>query len=98
MNDAIKLTAFYGTVYPDKKKYDDSNYFSKDNAIEYRLSKIKFFLGEKNGKEVILGLQAFYKTNNGEEIASEEHRDRTEKELDIKTLEISDNDYICNFF
>ena len=62
--NSIKNTAFFGTIFPDLKKFDDSKYF-KDDLFKYRLSKIKFFLGEKNEKEVILGLQVFYKTNNG---------------------------------
>ena len=35
---------------------------------------------------------------NGKDIPNEEARDKTEKELDIKTLKIPPNDYICNFF
>ena len=34
---------------------------------------------------------------NGKETANEEARDKSEKELDIKILEIPPNDYICNF-
>ena len=95
--DSIKNTAFFGNIMPEIKRFDDSKYFNIDNLFNYRLSKIKFFLGEKNGKENILGLQTFYKTYNGKEIANEEYRDKTEKEINIKTFEISNNDYICNF-
>ena len=93
----IEYTAFFGTVFPEINRFDDSKYFTIDNLFKYRLSKIKFFLKEKNGKEFILGLQSFYKTINRKEIASEEYRDRTEKEICIKTLEIHQSDYICNF-
>ena len=95
--ESIKRSAIFGTIFPDSKHLDDSKYFNKDNLFKYRFSKIKFYLGEKNEKEIILGLQAFYQTNNGKEIAGEEHRDKTEKEKNIKILEISQNDYICNF-
>ena len=95
--ESIKRSAIFGTIFPDSKRLDDYNYFYKDNLFKYRLSKIQFFLGEKNEKEIILGLQAFYQINNGKEIAGEEHRDKTEKEKNIKILEISPNDYICNF-
>ena len=77
--------------------FNDSEYFTKDNLFKYRLSKIKFFIGEKNGKELILGLQAFYINRIGEEISNNEARDKTIKELYIKTLQIPPNDYICNF-
>ena len=95
----IKSTAFFGTIYPDEvRRFDDKDYYSKENLFQYRLSKIKFFLGDKNGKEIILGLQTFYVNINGKEQANEEARDKTEKETDIKTFEIAQNDYICNFF
>ena len=97
--DEIKCTAFFGTVYPDEiKRFDDNQYCNKENLFQNRLSKIKFFIGEKNGKELILGLQTFYTNSNGKEIANEEARDKTEKELDIRTFDIPPNDYICNFF
>ena len=94
----IEETAFFGTVFNEETKFfKDSNYFSLENLFKYKLSKIKFFLGEKNGKELILGLQTFYTTANGKEIANEEYRDKNEKELNIKTLKIHPGDYICNF-
>ena len=97
--DDIKNIAFFGTVYPDEiKRFDDSHYFNEENLFHYRLSKIKAFIGEKNGKELILGLQTFYTDLNGKEIANAEARDKAEKELDIKVLEIAPNDYICHFY
>lgn len=96
--DQIKNTEFVGFVYPnDTKRFDDSKYFSLDNLFQYRLTKIKFYLENKNGKEFILGLQTFYSSYSGKEVANEEARDKSIKELDIKTFEIPQNDYICNF-
>jgi hypothetical protein len=64
--DDIKNIAFFGTVYPDEiKRFDDSHYFNEENLFHYRLSKIKAFIGEKNGKDLILGLQTFYTDLNG---------------------------------
>ena len=95
----IKNTAFFGTIYPDEvKRFDDCKYADKNNLFQYRLSEIKFFLGEKNGKESILGLQTTYTKISGEKVVNQEARDKVEKELDIKILEIPSNDYICNFF
>ena len=94
-----KDTAFFGTVYPDEiKRFDDSHYFNEENLFHYRLSKIRAFIGEKGGKEIILGLQTFYTDLNGKEIANPEARDKSEKELDIKVLEIPPNDYIAHFY
>ncbi len=95
----IKNTAYFGTVYPDEiKRFDDSNYFNEENLFHFRLSKIRAFIGEKGGKELILGLQTFYTDLNGKEIPGAEGRDTSEKELDVKTLEIAPNDYICHFY
>ena len=94
----IKCTDLCGTLHPEEeKRFNDSNYFTKDNLFEFRLSKIKFFLGEKNGKELILGLQTFYINSDGMEIGNEEARDKDEKELDIKVFVIPSNDYITNY-
>ena len=97
--DAIKCTAFFGTIFPntDQKRFDDTNYFNRENIFHYRLSKIRFFIGENEGKPLILGLQTFFKDFYGKEYISEESRDDTEKELDIKDFEIPSNDFICNF-
>ena len=95
----IKHTSIFGVIYPDEiKRFDDSNYASKDKLFQYRLSEIKFFLGERNGKESILGLQTTYTKITGEKVVNQEARDKVEKELDIKIFEIPSNDYICNFF
>ena len=95
----IKNTAFFGVILPDEmKRFDDSQYASKEKLFQYRLSEIKFFLGERDGKESILGLQTTYTKITGEKIVNQEARDKVEKELDIKKLEIPSNDYICNFF
>ena len=96
--DAIKNTAFFGTVFPDIKRFDDSKFCSKENLFQFRLSQIKFFVGEKNGKNLILGLQTTYTSLDGKITVNEEARDKTEKEVDIKILDIPQNDYICNFF
>ena len=95
----IKQTFLFGMVIPDEiKRFDDTKFCTKENLFENRLSQIKFFIGEKNGKEIILGLQTFYSNKNGKDIPNEEARDKSEKELDIKILKIPPNDYICNFF
>ena len=94
----IKNIAYFGTIFPDIKRFDDNNFCTEENLFQNRLSKIKVFIGDKGGKPVILGLQTFFTNINGKEIINEEARDKTEKEVDIKTLVIPSNDYICNFF
>ena len=96
--ECIRNTAFIGTFYPDETRRFEHFSFKK-NFLNYRLSKIKFFLGDENGKEIILGLQSFYKNRkNNEEIISEESLNKTIKVINIKDIEIPCNDYICNFY
>ena len=99
ISNKIRCTAFFGIIYPnaEQKRFDDTNYFNRENIFHYRLSKIRFFLGEKDNRPIILGLQTFFKDFYGKEFISEEARDDSEKELDIKDLDIPSNDYICNF-
>ena len=94
----IRHTAFIGTIYSNEIRRFEHFSFKK-NCLDYRLSKIKFFLGDENGKEIILGLQSFYKNRkNNEEIISEESRNKTIKVINIKDFEIPYNDYICKFY
>ena len=97
--DKIRCTAFFGTIFPnaEQKRFDDTNYFNRENIFHYRLSKIRFFLGEKEGKPLIQGLQTFFRDFYGKEFVSEESRDGSEKEIDIKDFDIPSNDFICNF-
>ena len=90
----IKGIGVFGVIHHNEtKRFDDKNFISKENIYQYRISKINAFLN-KNGN--ILGLQAFYKNLNGEEVAGAEGRDNTKKEYTIKTLEIPSDDFLCN--
>lgn len=92
--EKIKSIGVYGVMhFNETKRFEDDQYATRENLYQYRISKIKVFLGEKR---LILGVQAFYKNIKGEEIAGAEGRDKSIKELDIKTLEIPPNDYLCN--
>ena len=90
----IKQIGVYGILhYGETQRFDDDKFATKDNLYQYRISKIKIFLGENN---CLLGFQTFYKNLKGQEIAGSEGRDKNIKELDIKTLEIPANDFLCN--
>ena len=92
--DKIKSIGVYGVMhYGETQRFYDDNFSTKENLYQYRISKIKVFLGEK---DLILGLQTFYKNLKGEEVAGAMGKDKDVKELDIKTLEIAPNDFLCN--
>jgi len=92
--DKIKQIGVYGVLhYGETKRFNDDKFATKENLYQYRIAKIKVFLGEK---DMILGIQAFYKDLKGEEVPGEEGRDKTLNELDIKILEIPPNDFLCN--
>ena len=92
--EKIKSIGLYGVIhYGETQRFYDDNYSTKENLYKYRISKIKVYIGEKNS---ILGLQTFFKNLSGEEVAGAEGRDKSVKELDIKTLEIPPNDFLCN--
>lgn len=96
--EEIEMTSLFGTISLEHKWFDDMNFYSKENIFKYRLSKISFFIEDKNGKEKILGLETLFTDKNGKEISNEKAKDKDVKESYIKTLEITPNDYICNFF
>lgn len=90
----IKSIGVYGVLhYNETQRFYDDEFSTKENIYQYRISKIKVFIGERN---IILGVQTFYKNLKGDEVAGAEGRDKSVKELDIKTLEIPPNDFLCN--
>lgn len=90
----IKQIGVYGILhYGETQRFDDDQFATKDNLYQFRISKIKIFVGENNS---LLGIQTFYKNLKGQEIAGAEGRDKNIKELDIKILEIPANDFLCN--
>ena len=96
--DKINYTPFYGTIFQKSKNFDYKNYFNKENIFHYRLYKLIFYLGEKDNKTAIIGLQQIFKNNYGKEIESEKMVLNEDNIVDIKKFEISSNDYLCNCF
>ena len=92
--EKVKSIGLYGIFhFGETRRFDDNLFSINENIYQYRISKIKVFMGEEKR---ILGLQTFYRNRKGEEIPGAEGRDKNIKELDIKILEIPKNDYLCN--
>ena len=92
--EKIKSIGVYGVLhYNETQRFYDDQFATKENLYQYRISEIKVFLGEK---DLILGVQTIFKNLKGEEIPGVEGRDKSVKELDIKTLKIPPNDFLCN--
>ena len=96
ISEKIKSTGLIGKMhYNETKLFNDFKFSSLEYLYKYRLSKIKIFLNEN---DLILGIHAFYKNSKNEELPGKEGYDHSikEKEKEIKTFEIPDNDYLCN--
>ena len=90
----IKSIGLCGIMhYNETKLFNDFKFSSIDYLYKYKLSKIKIFLGEN---DIILGIQTFYKNSKNEEFPGEKGHDESIKEIEIKTFEIADNDFLCN--
>ena len=94
----INETEVYGCLNEDSTFFDDYKFCEKENIFKYKLSKIKFFLGNKDGKEIIMGFQTFFTDKNGKEYSNIEEKDKNGKEIKVKSLEIPSNDFIYKFF
>ena len=94
ISEKIKSIGLCGIMhYNETKLFNDFKFASLEYLYKYRLSKIKIFLDENDN---ILGVQAFYKNSKNEELPGKEGYDHSVKEKEIRTLEIPDNDYLCN--
>ena len=94
--DKIEYINLLGTVYIDAKSFDYKDYFDKENMFHYRLSKLIFYLGKKDNKDIIIGLQQIFKNYYGKEIEDKKIIFDEDNIVDIKKLEINSNDYLCN--
>ena len=98
LEKAKSYTAMYGTVYQDSHLWEDKDYFENDGTPLFRLSKLKIWTGKLENKEVIVGMQTFYKNlNNLKDETKGEMRDKELEFDDCKEIEVAPNDFIINF-
>lgn len=91
-------TGMYGTVYADSHLWEDREFFEKDEIPLYRLCKLKIWTGNLENKEVIVGMQTFYKgLNNLKDETKGEMRDKESEFEKCKEIDIAPNDFIINF-
>ena len=89
----IYNTAIYGFLGQNSEFYDDSKTFGEKELNNYKITKIKIYVGYLYGKKEILGIGYTHKNMiNGEEINTIDKNDIETEE--ILELTIKGNDYL----
>lgn len=69
-----KRSGKYGYIYPDSKHFDDLEFLG-DNFLNFKVVRMKIWTGKKDSKQIINGIQFFYKNLlNGKEVTSGEYK------------------------
>ena len=94
----IKRTAKFGWIYPESQHFDDMKLLTKDKYNRYTLTRIKVWVGEKDDRVVIQGIQSFFKDiQTGEEITEGERRDSQKPFTSTHEFKLENNEYIVDF-
>ena len=97
MND-IKRTAKFGWIYQESKHFDDMTLFTKEKYNRYTLTRVKVWVGKKDDRVVIQGIQSFFKDiQTGEEITEGERRDSQKPFTSTHEFKLENNEYIVDF-
>ena len=106
MKDRFKPTSCYGLIPFDKIQFRDSDLFEMEMWTYEMLTKIKLWYGTpKSGdndlkNKIVLGIQCTYKnTLTGKITVTEPHcGDLSKNDIEVKELELKDNDYFNKFY
>jgi hypothetical protein len=104
MYDDLKSTSLYGGIKLNSAiRFDDSKLFSKDKNIPILLKGIKLYFGNNiDSKKTLLGIESSYNYINNNKLEKTYYGiDIKEigknKDIDIKELKITGNDYLKYF-
>ena len=91
----IKRTAKFGWIYQESIHFDDKELLEKDKYNRYTLTRIKIWVGKKDERVVIQGIQSFFKDiQTGEEITAGEYRDKQAPFTSVHEFKLEADEYI----
>ena len=94
----IKRTAKFGWIYQESIHFDDKELLEKDKYNRYTLTRIKIWVGKKDERVVIQGIQTFFKDiQTGEEVTEGERRDSQKPFTSTHEFKLEVNEYIVDF-
>ena len=94
----IKRTAKFGWIFQESIYFDDMKLLTEDKYNRYTLTRIKVWVGKKDDRVVIQGIQSFFKDiQTGEEITEGERRDSQKPFTSTHEFKLENNEYIVDF-
>ena len=101
-----EFTPSYGFIRKEYTRFNDTKLLEGNSAYFTILKKIKLWYGTPKNNDnyldyskVILGIECQYRTLGGKTIKADKHCSPVESDdVEVKELELDNNDYFCKFF
>ena len=86
----------FGWVYQNSKHFNDKDFLG-DNYLYYKIQKIKIWSGKKDSKDIINGIQVWYKNILDGKLVSPGEFKGDEGNDNVIEFEIKSNEYLTDF-
>ena len=86
----------FGWIYQNSKHFNDKDFLG-DNYLYYKIQKIKIWSGKKDSKDIINGIQVWYKNILDGKVISPGEFKGDEGNDNVQEFEIKPNEYLTDF-
>ena len=97
MEVCITNSCLFGIITEEDKNFDVCDIFTAEEILNYKIIKLRIYLGYLKGKKVILGIGITFKNLLNGKLVNTVHKGDSKVE-EIEELIIKDNDYLTNVF
>lgn len=92
----IEHTGKFGWIYPDSKHFNDNEALGQ-NYLQYKVTSIRIWTGQKENKKIINGIQFFYKNLfNGKDFTPGPHKGEVGL-TGQEEIKLEGNEYLVDF-
>ena len=86
----------FGWIYQNSKHFNDKNFLG-DNYLYYKIQKIKIWSGKKDSKDIINGIQVWYKNILDGKLVTPGEFKGDEGNDNVVEFEVKPNEYLTDF-
>ena len=98
MKEEVLLnTPKFGIIKINSVHFNDKDYFKRDDILNYKVNKINIWTGKKEDKDVIIGIQFFYKNIFTGKTVSPGSHIGTEQNIHLHEILLGTTEYLTEF-
>ena len=94
--DIFQYGGKFGWIYQNSKHFNDKDFLG-DNYLYYKIQKLKIWSGKKDSKDIINGIQVWYKNILDGKVISPGEFKGDEGNDNVQEFEIKPNEYLTDF-